>query len=502
MDDFPWVKWTHSNKKKPMPVCKKDPKIKWTGGRQTDSISNFKLVCECGAENSLFGAQDSNGIELYDAEKDEFYTYSCTGELPWLQKQEQCTKTLKDRTQDKDSTEVPIGVIARATSLHYSKTIRGIIIPQLAHPIVKYLQTEEFETKVKSYREIDENISDEKIAELILKSNTDFQIAGYTKEQIVEFMEKLEERHGGLQINTEQDLKQIEYDDLISNESFKDEQIEKEIEIQNIELTNELKKYFKHVKRLDVLTALEVSRYFTRLKPPGEIFVENENFTNDTICSLEVNGKTKFGQPFSKSKWLPCAIKKGEGIFLVFDKNFIENCITAEMKKRLDSIIDNHKEWEEVQNWPSDSGVDRQYILLHSLSHILIKEFAIQSGYEEASISERIYSSESMCGILFYTTSSGEGSLGGLVRQAEETNLLNILKKAFEKAKTCSRDPICILDDPKSMKEKKLPLQLRQNGSACYACMMIPETSCENFNKMLDRRILVDKDYGIDKVFL
>ena len=107
-----------------------------------------------------------------------------------------------------------------------------------------------------------------------------------------------------------------------------------------------------------------------------------------------------------------------------------------------------------------------------------------------------------MCGLLFYTTSSGEGSLGGLVRQAEGTKLLNILKKGFEKAKTCSRDPICILDDPKSMKEKKLPLQLRQNGSACYACMMIPETSCENFNKMLDRRVLVDKEYGIDKVFL
>ena len=54
----------------------------------------------------------------------------------------------------------------------------------------------------------------------------------------------------------------------------------------------------------------------------------------------------------------------------MFDKNFIENCITGEMKKRLDSIIDNHKEWEEVQNWPSDAGIDRQYILLHSLSHV------------------------------------------------------------------------------------------------------------------------------------
>ena len=47
------------------------------------------------------------------------------------------------------------------------------------------------------------------------------------------------------------------------------------------------------------------------------------------------------------------------------------------------------------------------------------------------------------------------------------------------------------------MKEMNLSVHLRQNGSACFGCIMLPETSCENFNKMLDRKILVDDKIGL-----
>ena len=29
------------------------------------------------------------------------------------------------------------------------------------------------------------------------------------------------------------------------------------------------------------------------------------------------------------------------------------------------------------------------------------------------------------------------------------------------------------------------------NGAACHACLMIPETACENGNRLLDRRTIV-----------
>jgi len=498
IDDFPWVEWAHSNSKDPRPVCD-DPKIRWTGGRQTSSISNFRVECQCGASNRMSRAMNHDGIELYK-EKDgkyEFKTYCCSGELPWLEKKETCKKINSDKDSE-CSTEIPIGMIVRSTSLYYSKVIRGIIIPQLAHPIIKYLQTEEYQILLRS--PMFQRATNEEKAKDILESNREWkEVKKYTIKQIVDFMDKLTYREGeSSEISTELDLKKIEYEDLILNENFEDEQEEKEIVIQNVELDDELKKYFKIVRRLDILTALEIPRYFTRLKPPGEINVSEKNFSNETICNIEVAGKTISGRKYEKNNWLPCVIKKGEGIFLIFNEDFIKKCMNENVTNRLDSIIENHKKWEKLTQWPSTMEIDRQYIFLHSLSHLLIKELSLLSGYSEASISERIYSSENMCGILIYTTSSGDGSLGGLVRQAEN-NLLSILQDALEKARVCSRDPICINEDPKKMGEL-LPVHLTQNGSACYGCMLLPETSCEYFNKMLDRKILVDRDFGLVKM--
>lgn len=495
LDEFPWVKWAHSNRDNPVPVCK-EPKLKWKGGTHSSSLSSYKIECECGAKNSLRDATNrEKGIQLYDENKDEFYTYSCTGQLPWLKQEEQCKAVQNDGTQDNTKTEISFGIIARASSLYYSKVIRGIIIPELAHPIIKYLQTTECKNKIQAWN--DAEINNEKIAELILKSNKDFQIKSYTEKDILDFMNKLSERINSHSLETELDLKKIEYEDLQRNETEYDidqTEIDEDIVINSVPLNDEHKKIFEHVRQLPILTALEVSRYFTRLYPPGEISQVNENRKHD-ICNLQItNGKTKYDQPIKTKDWLPCVIKKGEGIFMVFNKNFIKNCLNDKMKDRLNSMIENHRDWEEVSNWPSNAVIDPQFILLHSISHLLIKEIAIESGYNEASISERIYSSEDMRGLLIYTTSAGDGSLGGLVRQID---LIKIINKALKNKKTCSRDPICISEDPKRMKEKGLSLHLRQNGSACFGCMMLPETSCENFNKMLDRKILVDKEFGI-----
>jgi hypothetical protein len=159
-------------------------------------------------------------------------------------------------------------------------------------------------------------------------------------------------------------------------------------------------------------------------------------------------------------------------------------------------MIKNKEDFEKQSDWPGDDFVNEKYIFLHSISHLLIKELAHDSGYDEASISERIYSSETMNGILIYTSSNGDGSMGGLVRQTNR-GILSILEDALENHKNCSRDPICLNRNPSEMESNGVPLHLRQNGSACFACLMLPETSCEYFNKMLDRKILVDVDNGL-----
>ena len=62
------------------------------------------------------------------------------------------------------------------------------------------------------------------------------------------------------------------------------------------------------------------------------------------------------------------------------------------------------------------------YVLLHSFSHALMREVALECGYNAASIRERIYASPydeplARAGVLIYTAApDSEGTLGGLVR--------------------------------------------------------------------------------------
>lgn len=489
--EFPWVEWAHSNPKDPKPVCG-NPKLRWRRGNHSSSISDSSVKCiSCGANNRISKAFDHHGIKLFDEEGKE-YTYRCTGESPWLDKQEPCRKIDKDASDGLD-TETPIGILVRSSSLYYPKIIRGIIIPHLAHPIAKYLQSEDYQKSFETFPAL-MDLSDEEKSEQILKqNNNDWKVLQkYNNDDIVHFMKKLRVNGNSLELETEDELREIEYDDLLNNDNPLDEQSD-EIRISDVQISEDAVSYFDTVKRLDILTSIDVLRYFTRLQPPGE---ENSDKANEYICNIEAGGKTRSGWACKKNDWLPCVVKKGEGIFITFNRGFIKSCLDQDsVRSRLDGLLENYREWALQSKWPISSNVDRQYILLHSLSHVLIKTLARSSGYSDASVSERIYSSDTMCGILIYTTSSGDGSLGGLVRQA--AHISELFKVALGKSRICSRDPICTTEDPRTMRDNGVPLHLCQNGSACYGCIMLPETSCECFNKLLDRRILSDKEYGM-----
>ena len=89
-----------------------------------------------------------------------------------------------------------------------------------------------------------------------------------------------------------------------------------------------------------------------------------------------------------------------------------------------------------------------------------------------------------MCGILIYTSSTDcDGSLGGLSREGEGYRLGNTILTMLEEATWCSNDPICV--DSKGQGYKSL------NLAACHACTLLPETSCEANNCLLDRAAVV-----------
>jgi hypothetical protein len=128
--------------------------------------------------------------------------------------------------------------------------------------------------------------------------------------------------------------------------------------------------------------------------------------------------------------------------------------------------------------------------LLHSLSHLLINEFAMECGYSAASIRERLYCAEggddeAMAGLLLYTSApDSEGTLGGLVSLARPENLGRLLDQALHRAQLCASDPLCAEHIPHETEDSL-------HAAACHACLFVPETSCERGNRYLDRNVVV-----------
>ena len=143
--------------------------------------------------------------------------------------------------------------------------------------------------------------------------------------------------------------------------------------------------------------------------------------------------------------------------------------------------------------------ISPRFILLHTLSHILINKFIYESGYHSASLRERIYCSTNpngkMSGILIYTADGdSEGTMGGLVRMGEAGIIDNVFLNAIENARWCAADPVC------SEIGKRDGQGLEKiNLAACHNCCLLAETSCEEFNRLLDRGVLIDKELGFFK---
>jgi hypothetical protein len=184
--------------------------------------------------------------------------------------------------------------------------------------------------------------------------------------------------------------------------------------------------------------------------------------------------------------WVPAVENKGEGIFLAFKESAIHAWLNrSSVMERGRALESGFDRWKERKKLPDAKFPHLPYIMLHSLSHLLLTTVALECGYSASSIRERIYSGQQGYGILLYTGSTGsEGTLGGLVDIGK--NIEHHLKRALEYAELCSNDPICSHHDPVSPHEERF-----LHGAACHGCLLIAETSCERRNEFLDRALVV-----------
>jgi hypothetical protein len=201
-----------------------------------------------------------------------------------------------------------------------------------------------------------------------------------------------------------------------------------------------------------------------------------------------------------KPTWVPATEDRGEGVFLQLELD----AVTAWEQTIVSSALWNAHREAHRRNFRrrfSDTAkiVDPdtrlpapRYWLLHTLAHALIREMAMSCGYGAASLTERIYGwtatpqRNAAAGVLICTTASdSEGTLGGLVALVQPTRLQGLVINALRRAARCSSDPVCAMRSPSDPEDFL-------HGAACHCCMFASETSCENANRFLDRRFLLN----------
>jgi Domain of unknown function (DUF1998) len=194
--------------------------------------------------------------------------------------------------------------------------------------------------------------------------------------------------------------------------------------------------------------------------------------------------------------WVPAIENRGEGVFISFQKQAIENWVKQPaVQKRGLELLRGFEVWQKRKALPEAKFPRLPYIMLHSLSHLLITAVSLECGYAASSIRERIYVGDTGYGILLYTGSPGsEGTLGGLVQIGKRIEYH--LTTALELGRLCSNDPVCAQHQPDNVQEERF-----LHGAACHGCLLIAESSCERGNEFLDRALVVATVEGLGAEF-
>ncbi|MFN9998757.1 MAG: DrmB family protein, partial [bacterium] len=267
----------------------------------------------------------------------------------------------------------------------------------------------------------------------------------------------------------------------------------KGLRFKDIKLPDELTDFFIKIQQVEELKVTNVQLDFTRVKPKERIVVNGE-------VQESSSGQNIFSIDSKELYTLPANETLGEGLFFEFSNEKIDSWVSGNINelenrfgKYLNTIPDSNSQG--LSSKMKIYNNKYKHFLIHSFSHMMMRELEFSCGYPTASLKERLYIStnpeKQMSGLLIYTAEGSEGSMGGLVSQGEPEKILEILKKGLERSINCSSDPLCWESEGQGIFDLNL--------SACFSCSLVAETACEEMNLGLDRRVLVDEDFGYFK---
>jgi hypothetical protein len=437
--DFPYIRWVHRG----APARGRDHELRIETMGSTASLRDIKISCACGAARTMDKAFDR--FALRDVTK-------CFGDRPWLgSQQEPCDE--------------PVRTLQRGASNVWFGSHRSVIsIPPWSDSAFQLL-----DKHWDVLRALPRSALETAIDALHLTAGTSF-----TTQDLVEAVaERKRRQEGATGPSSEEAIRRDEHRALMAGQREEPGSQFAAREVSTSPLLQSLVEKVMLVTRLREVRALQG---FTRILPHGG--------GADALSPLHA----------SDPRWRPAIEVKGEGIFIALDRD----AVAAWEKKRAvrdrAAVVDGRYR-SRAERWhvEPDRTVTPRFLLVHTLAHALIDQFALDAGYPAASLRERLYADDETASLLVYTaTSDSAGSLGGLIAQGETERLEHALAAASERSAWCSADPVCIEAEGQGVDALNL--------AACHACALLPETSCEEKNVLLDRGLLVgvpgDRDLG------
>lgn len=438
IDDFPYDAWVHRGK--PCPKRSENaPNLKLRNIDGRNSIGSLQVICDdCNATRSMQDALTTGGLKSI---------YTCSGRRPWLSWE-----------YDK-SNPCPEDAVARlrtAAGVYMPANVSALNIPPWTTRISQVLQR---------HMAALDGRSDEQARDYIEK-NIHHQLKGVNTDSIIAFWKQLCKNDQDTHPQNEQQLYEDEYSALCDVTDNPDGDFCSVLKPVPVKYSGLIHQIFAITRMTEVVAMLG----FTRLYP------WDGDYRSPSLAPI-------FSKP--NHEWLPAVELHGEGIFIELAEERVQ-CWEQENKKIYAEMLKNASAIR-------CGNASPRYVLLHTLAHLLIRALAVNCGYQAASMKERIYSSyengKAMCGVLIYTTAADtDGSLGGLVGQAEPEYMEAHLDALLNEASWCSSDPLCL-----SSTGKNAQGLYGLNYAACPQCTLLPETACTMRNSLLDRGALIGR---------
>lgn len=482
ISDFPWVEWVHCQSKPQKQICENPSLTISTSATSSEGLEGIKIECKtCGAKATLRDAFNPGKFSDLEKKYGSKYNFRCNGSHPWKHIKEGCL-------------EFPKVMQRGSSSVYFPVTESSLVIPPYSSILAEKIQkTQNFakfqearQNKLDGLKEAIKYVPPLERQELINNSILDL-IKDYSEkisrdisipaQDIEKYLIQRSDSFGEQGYTTKSEQYRFqEYEALSGKKSFELEKY-RDFKREATNINDYNLPFIKSISLINKIREIQVLTGFSRINPSDK--TQPIHKQSSVVCIKE-----------EKTRWYPAYQVHGEGIFIEFDDNAINNWeIQFErfIKPRVKLLNANYH--NSYLGKSTSRIITAKFLLLHTISHLLLKQFSFECGYNIASLKERLYcntdpKSENMNGIFIYTANGdSEGTMGGLVRQGRPDLFPKIFKKAIETALVCSNDPVCSISTGQGRESLNL--------AACYSCTLVPETSCEEFNIFLDRAMVV-----------